>query len=314
MAKDKNKDKDKDKDKNKGKDKGTKASEKKSKLKSSSGPDAVRALVRVGPAFDLRKVSADKLPGAPKNSSDARKQIEALEEETTQWHERLWAESKGGAARSLLLVFQGMDTSGKGGAGKAVDRLIDPLGFSIVSFGPPTKEEKAHPYIWRYAQQTPERGRIRMFDRSHYESVLIERVRNLAPKKEWSKRYGEINEWEKSLVDGGTRVVKFMLHISKDEQKVRLGERLADPTKYWKYNPGDVDERALWDDYMDAYQDALVKCSTDHAPWHVIPADQKWLRDWLISQILVETMREMNPQYPAATFDVELEKKRVEGC
>lgn len=286
---------------------------KKNKKKGKKNLD-VRALLRVGPGFELSKVDADELVAGPDDEDDARDEASELEEETSDLHEKLWAQSRGGGRDSLLIVLQGMDTSGKGGACKQFDRHLDPLGFSITSFGPPTDEEKKHPYLWRYEQHLPERGRVKLFDRSHYESVLVERVRGFASEAEWSTRYDEINAWEKKQVEAGTTILKCMLHISKDEQKTRLGERLKDPTKHWKYNPRDIDERALWEQYMGAYQDALVKCSTEHAPWYVVPANQKWHRDWLLSQLLVETLRAVNPQYPTASFDVSVEKKRVAAC
>ena len=163
------------------------------------------------------------------------------------------------AHRSVLICLQGMDTSGKGGATKAIDRLLDPLGFSVTGFGAPSDEEKQHDHLWRHERALPEVGKVRLWDRSHYETVLIERVRGFVPEETWRARYDEINAWEAGLAERGVTVIKFMLHISRDEQKQRLLERLGDPTKHWKYNPGDVDERALWDDYQAAYSDALTR-------------------------------------------------------
>ncbi len=274
---------------------------------------SVREQLRVRSGSRLDRIDPGGVVAGPGDRDRAREQIAALEEEATTLHERLWAEAKGGGQRSLLIVLQGTDTSGKGGATKVVDRLLDPLGFSVSSFGKPTDEEKAHHYLWRIERQLPEPGRVRLFDRSHYESVLVERVRQLVPESVWSTRYDEINEWEADLAARGITMIKCMLHISRDEQRQRLLDRLDDPTKHWKYNPGDVDERALWDDYQQAYQEALVRCSTDVAPWYVIPADRKWHRDWLIAHLLIETLREMDPQYPPASFDVERERIRVEA-
>jgi PPK2 family polyphosphate:nucleotide phosphotransferase len=274
-------------------------------------PDVER--FRVTPGFDLADADADATPVGPQDKKAAAAAIEAMLDEAGDLHERLWAQAKGGGTQALLIVLQGMDTSGKGGASKAVDRMLDPLGFSIVGFGKPTDEEKAHHYLWRIERQLPEPGKVRVFDRSHYESVLVERVRELVPESEWAGRYDEINEWERRLADAGTTVVKLMLHISRDEQKERLLARLADPTKHWKYNPGDVDERALWDDYQAAYADAVTRCSTDHAPWYVVPADRKWYRDWVVASVVLHTLRAMDPQYPPVEFDVATETARVQA-
>ncbi|MBP6786524.1 MAG: hypothetical protein KA170_02965 [Candidatus Promineofilum sp.] len=272
---------------------------------------SVRDLLRVEPGFELGAVDARRIVAGPAGKADARAAAAALEPEVTEWQERLFAESKGGGKRRLLIVLQGMDTSGKGGAAKAIDRLSEPIGLRMTSFGPPTRDEKRRGYLWRINRALPPVGSIGIFDRSHYEDVLIVRVRNLVPEDVWSTRYDEINEWEKKLTDGGLVFLKCMLHISKEEQQQRLLDRLDDPTKRWKYNPGDVDERQLWDQYQEAYQVALTRCSTAHAPWYVIPADRKWHRDWLLSNLVAETLREMKPQYPPTDFDVEVETARV---
>jgi len=204
-----------------------------------------------------------------------------------------------------------MDTSGKGGAIKALDRITEPLGTRIAQFGAPTKAELKKHYLWRIEQKLPPPGTIGVFDRSHYEDVLVVRVRNLVPAEEWEKRYDEINAWEKKWADDGIVFLKCMLYISPEEQKERLLARLAEPDKQWKYRPGDVDDRLLWDDFMQAYQVALTRCSTDHAPWYVIPADRKWHRDWLLTHLATETLREMNPHYPPTEFDVAAETARV---
>jgi PPK2 family polyphosphate:nucleotide phosphotransferase len=236
-----------------------------------------------------------------------------LEPEVTELQERLYAESKGGSRRRLLVLLQGMDTSGKGGAAKAIDRICEPLGLRTAQFGSPTEEELSHHYLWRIEKALPLPGAIGLFDRSHYEDVLIVRVHNLVPPEIWGGRYEEINAWEQKLAEDGLVFIKCMLHISKEEQQQRLLDRLADPTKQWKYNPGDVDERQLWDQYQQAYEVALTQCSTPYAPWYVIPADRKWHRDWLLAQMVVETLREMNPQYPPTTYDVPTETARVKA-
>jgi PPK2 family polyphosphate:nucleotide phosphotransferase len=188
---------------------------------------------------------------------------------------------------------------------------MDPQGVRIHSFKAPTKEELAHDFLWRIENAVPEPGYLGVFDRSHYEDVLIARVRELAPPDEIERRYGAINEFEQRLVNGGTRIVKCMLHISADEQKERLQARLDDPTKHWKYNPKDLDERALWPAYREAYEIALERTTTEHAPWHVIPADRKWYRNLAIGHLLHRTLLDLDPQWPVADFDVDVEKKRL---
>ncbi len=272
---------------------------------------SVRDLLRVGPKFDLRAVDTRRVVAGPTDKTAARAEAAALEAEVTELQERLYAESKAGGKRRLLIVLQGMDTSGKGGSVKAIDRVMEPIGLRITGFGAPTKEELRHHYLWRIKKALPPPGSVGIFDRSHYEDILIVRVRNLVPPEVWGERYDEINAWEKKLVDGGMTLLKVMLHISKQEQQERLLARLADPLKHWKYNPGDVDERLLWDDYQEAYQAAITRCSTDYAPWYVIPADRKWHRDWLLTHMVAETLREMNPQYPTMEYDVATEVERV---
>jgi PPK2 family polyphosphate:nucleotide phosphotransferase len=192
---------------------------------------------------------------------------------------------------SLLVIFQGMDTSGKDGATRDVFREVNPSGCRVASFGVPTEEELGHDFLWRIHQKLPARGQIVVFNRSQYEDVLVVRVHDLAPKEVWSKRYDQINAFEKLLIDTDTIVLKFFLHISKEEQEVRLLKREQDPIKSWKLSVGDWKERAHWADYQNAYEDVLNKCSTAHAPWHVIPADQKWFRDLAISEIVVTALR-----------------------
>ena len=274
-------------------------------------PPSVRELLRVGPGFDPGSVDARRIVAGPKDKARALAEVGALEGEVSDLQERLYAESRGGGQRRLLVVLQGMDTSGKGGAIKALDRITEPLGTRIAQFGAPTKAELKKHYLWRIEQKLPPPGTIGVFDRSHYEDVLVVRVRNLVPAEAWEKRYDEINAWEKKWADDGIVFLKCMLYISPEEQKERLLARLAEPDKQWKYRPGDVDDRLLWDDFMQAYQVALTRCSTDHAPWYVIPADRKWHRDWLLTHLAAETLREMNPHYPPTEFDVTAETARV---
>lgn len=284
---------------------------KKNKNSKKTAPPSVRELLRVGPEFDLGTFDARRVVAGPKDKVQALAAVGALEGEVTDLQERLYAESRGGGRRRVLVVLQGMDTSGKGGAIKALDRITEPLGTRIAQFGAPTKAELKKHYLWRIEQKLPPPGTIGVFDRSHYEDVLVVRVRNFVPPEEWEKRYDEINAWEKKWADDGIVFLKCMLFISPAEQKERLLARLAEPDKQWKYRPGDVDDRLMWKDFMQAYQVALTRCSTDTAPWYVIPADRKWHRDWLLTQMVAETLREMNPQYPATTFDVAAETARV---
>ncbi len=225
--------------------------------------------------------------------------------------ERLYADARSGGAKALLLVVQGMDTSGKGGIMRHVVGSVDPQGVRYTAFKAPTKEELQHPFLWRIRKVLPRPGQIGVFDRSHYEDVLIARVHNLVPPATWGRRYGQINVFEQAVTQAGTTIVKVMLHISSDEQKARLTARLDAPEKHWKYNPGDVDERERWPAYQEAYQVAIDKCSTEHAPWFVVPADRKWYARLAVQQLVLEHLRAMSPQWPPATFDVEVEKARL---
>ncbi len=218
----------------------------------------------------------------------------ALAKDIDSLQDRLYAEG----SRALLVVLQGMDTSGKDGTIRGVFNATGPLGVSVTAFGPPTKTELAHDYLWRVHAACPRRGTIGIFNRSHYEDVLIAKVRKFASEEVIEQRYEQINAFEKLLVENGTTILKFMLHISEDEQKERLQERLDDPKKNWKFNAGDLDDRKLWPEYQDAYETALHHCSTPWAPWHIIPADRKWVRNALIAAIVRETLEAMDPRYP----------------
>ena len=225
--------------------------------------------------------------------------------------ERLYAEARGGGTRALLLVVQGMDTSGKGGIMRHVVGSVDPQGVSYTAFKAPTNDEREHPFLWRIRNALPQPGQIGVFDRSQYEDVLITRVHNLVPPATWGRRYAQINTFEQTVTRAGTSIVKVMLHISSDEQKARLVTRLDRPEKHWKYNPADVDERERWPAYQDAYQAAIERCSTDHAPWFVVPADRKWYARLAVQQLVVEHLRLMAPQWPSPTFDVKAEQARL---
>ncbi|MEM8557963.1 MAG: polyphosphate kinase 2 family protein [Bacteroidota bacterium] len=213
--------------------------------------------------------------------------------------EQLYAES----SRSLLVVLQAMDAGGKDSTIEKVFGRLNPQGVRVWSFKVPSKKEAAHDYLWRIHRRVPGDGYIGVFNRSHYESVLVERVKELAPADLIEKRYGHINAFEQLLTDEGTTIVKIMLHISKDYQLERFRRRLRKPSKHWKFNPGDLKTRARWDDYMAAFEDALRRCSTEHAPWYVIPAEERWFRNLAIAQLVRETLERMGPQYPPPEFD-----------
>jgi PPK2 family polyphosphate:nucleotide phosphotransferase len=210
--------------------------------------------------------------------------------------ELMYAEAK----HALLIVFQATDTGGKDGAIESVFRGVNPQGCNVTSFKVPTPLEKAHDFMWRYHLAVPPKGIIGIFNRSHYESVLVERVHRFAAEKIWKGRYDHINAWEAMLADEGVTILKFFLHISKDEQKRRLESRLAEKEKHWKFNPGDLEERKLWTDYQEAYEDALRKCSTEAGPWYCVPAGRKWFRNWVISDVLVRTLESLGMNYPPA--------------
>ncbi len=207
---------------------------------------------------------------------------------------RLWAESK----QKLLVVLQAMDTGGKDGTIRSVFKGVNPQGVRVWGFGVPTDWELAHDYLWRIHLRTPENGGIAIFNRSHYEDVLVVRVKGLAPEERWRKRYGHIVEFERLLADEGTAVVKLFLHISKGEQKARLEARLQEPDKRWKFNEGDLEDRKQWNDFALAYEEALSQTSTGHAPWYVVPADRKWYRNLVVASILIETLENMDPRFP----------------
>ena len=267
--------------------------------------------LRVGPGFVLGDLDPRSTPGFTGDKAEGKEVMGELQSRLGDLQERLFAESKGGGQRSVLLVIQGMDTSGKGGIMRHVVGAVDPQGVNITSFKAPTAEEKQHRFLWRIRNALPKPGQIGVFDRSHYEDVLIVRVHNLVPRATWSRRYASINTFEQGVVDSGTVIVKVMMHISGEEQKARLTERLEREDKHWKFNPGDIDERAHWADYMQAYQAALEQCSTDAAPWFVVPADRKWYARLAVTNLLLEALEAMDPKWPAADFDVEAEKERL---
>lgn len=273
---------------------------------------APSSLLRVGPGFRLADVEPASTPGFDGDKKAAQGELADGAAQFDQLQERLFAQSRTQPdSPSVLLVLQAMDSAGKGGIVRHVIGATDPQGVHLKAFKKPTDEELAHDFLWRVEREVPEPGYIGVFDRSHYEDVLIGRVRRLAPAEEIERRYGAIVDFEERLTERGVHVVKVMLHISSDEQKARLAERLDRPDKHWKYNPGDVDERQLWPAYMDAYQAALVRTSTERAPWFVVPANHKWYARLAVQALLIEALERVDPQWPTADFDVDAEKARL---
>lgn len=287
------------------------AKDKKSRKKSKKSPVSFREALRAEPGTELASIDTRSTPGFDGDKAAGQEALAPLSEVVSDLQERLFAEAAAGGTRSVLLVVQGMDTAGKGGIMRHVVGAVDPQGVDITSFKAPTAEEQKHPFLWRIRNALPAPGRIGVFDRSHYEDVLIVRVHDLVPRAQWARRYGQINTFEKSIVDKDTTVIKVMLHISKDEQKERLTERLDRPDKHWKFNESDVDERAHWEDYQEAYQAVIDKCSTDVAPWYVVPADRKWFARLAVMNLLKEHLEELDPQWPEADFDVDQQRKRL---
>ncbi len=260
--------------------------------------DVYRFKVPAGASFSLSSIEpADNGGIADKRS--ARKQFRKVRDEIVAMQEKLYAEG----TRSVLFILQAMDTAGKDSTIRSVTSGINPQGCRVYSFKVPSANELAHDFLWRVHAQVPRKGHIGIFNRSHYEDVLVVRVKKLAPSSVIEKRYDHINEFERLLHDHGTRVVKVMLHISKEYQLGRLRRRLIRPDKQWKFNPGDLKERARWDDYMDAYEIMLNRCSTDYAPWYVVPAEKRWFRNLVIGSLLLHTLRQMDPQIPDLDYN-----------
>lgn len=264
---------------------------------------------------DPADVDASATPGYTGGKAQGKQDLADRADVLADLQELLFAQSTreapSGEVPSLLLVIQGMDTAGKGGIMRHVIGQMDPQGVDLTAFKAPTAEEREHDFLWRIRPHVPGPGRIAVFDRSHYEDVLIQRVRGFAPAEEIERRYGAIREFEAELAAAGTRVVKVMLHLSKDEQKERLAERLERPDKHWKFNPADIDERALWDEYQEAYRIALLRTDAADAPWFVVPADRKWYARLAVQQLLIETLEGLDLDWPEADFDVEEQKARL---
>jgi PPK2 family polyphosphate:nucleotide phosphotransferase len=255
--------------------------------------------VKEGGKVRLRDADAAPPDGLPERDVLERR-MAGLSRQLTALQASLYAESK----RALLVVFQARDAGGKDGAIKRVFGPLNPQGSYVASFRAPTADELAHDYLWRVHRVVPERGYIGIFNRSHYEDVLVPRIEGLVPPKVWKKRYGQINEFERMLVQNGVTILKFFLHVSKDEQKKRFLERIDDPAKNWKFREGDIAAREKWDEYNDAYTDMIRRCSTRWAPWFVVPSDDKRVRDYLVSRVVVRTLRRMNPEFPPASAEV----------
>ncbi|MBA3490260.1 MAG: hypothetical protein H0T78_12115 [Longispora sp.] len=272
-------------------------------------------VLRITPGKQLVDIDPRSTPGWKGRKDDkvlSRSQLDEIGVRLASYQEMVYANAKVSEdPRRLLLVLQAMDCGGKDGTVKNVVGQFHPLGLRIVNFGPPTPEELAHPFLWRTRNALPPAGYVGVFNRSHYEDVLIARVRELVPRATLSRRYEAINRFEAGLVGSGYTIVKVMLHISREEQHLRLLERLTDPTKHWKFNPQDIEERAFWDQYQQAYDIALEKCSTDLAPWYVVPADRKWYRNWAVAGLLKEAFENLDLKYPQPTINLEKEKRRL---
>jgi PPK2 family polyphosphate:nucleotide phosphotransferase len=257
-----------------------------------------RFRVKPGGKIDLSELDPASTPGF--NHKEADERLQELNDRLEALQEALWAEHR----HQVLVVLQGMDTSGKDGTIRHVFEGVNPLGVRVAAFKAPTQEELEHDFLWRVHARVPGRGEMVIFNRSHYEDVLVARVQKLVPPEVWKQRYDQINDFERLLAETGTTVLKFFLHISKDEQKERLQARLDDPRKQWKFRKGDLVDRALWDEYLRAYEEALSRTSQKHAPWYVVPADKKWYRNLVVATVLVKALEDLKIQIPEAVEDL----------
>jgi PPK2 family polyphosphate:nucleotide phosphotransferase len=267
--------------------------------------------LRTGEGFSLESVDPGSTPGYSGGKQDGRVLLNELDDQLAEFQEKLFAESRFGGTKRILLILQAMDTAGKGGVVSHVMGAMNPQGVQFKAFKAPTEEEKSYDFLWRIEKEVPAAGMVGVFDRSHYEDVLIHRVHRWVSPEEIKRRYVAINEFEARLTDSGTKVVKVMLHISGDEQKARLLARLDNPAKHWKYSRGDLDERAFWEDYMSAYQAAIDETNTPEAPWHVVPANKKWYARIAVQQLLLGALSGLNLEWPKADFDVDTERELV---
>ena len=273
--------------------------------------DDPRELVRAHETFELNDLERDATPGWRSGKKAAEKLGRERGALLSELQERLFAEGSAGGNRALLVVVQGLDTAGKGGVARHVMSKVDPQGVALRSFGPPTPEEQKHHFLWRIKKELPSPGLIGVFDRSHYEDVLVARVNELVSPDTWEKRYAEINDLEADLVASGTTVLKFGLMVSHDEQGLRLMKRLDRPDKHWKYSTNDLPTRRQWDDYQEAYADVFRRTSTEAAPWYVIPADHKWYARLVITEILTQTLVDMDPQWPSVRWDPDVQRRQL---
>ncbi len=267
--------------------------------------------LRAGPDTRVAKLDTNSTPGFDGDKALAERLLEERGAVLSDLQGKLFANGRTGDSRSVLLILQGMDTAGKGGMVRHVIGHVDPQGVDHTAFGVPTDEEKRHHFLWRIVKALPRGGQLGVFDRSHYEDVLVARVRSLVPENVWRRRYDEINQFEREILAAGTTVVKVAMFVSLDEQKKRLAERLERRDKYWKYDPTDVSERALWPQYQDAYQDMIDKTNTENAPWYVIPCDRKWYSRIAVTELLIDAFEGLDLDWPAPTFDIEVEKRRL---
>jgi PPK2 family polyphosphate:nucleotide phosphotransferase len=261
-------------------------------------PDLLR--VRPGTTVSLAEIDPGATPGFDGDKAAGRDRLKELREELSDFQRRFWAEKR----RAMLIVLQALDAGGKDGAIRKVFTAFNPQGTVVTGFGVPTEEEMSHDYLWRIHAHAPAKGRIGIFNRSHYEDVLVVRVRELVPAETWQARYDQINAFEHELAASGTVILKFFLHVSRDEQRQRFEKRLENPDKRWKFSLGDLEVRKRWDDYQAAYDEALTRCSTDEAPWFVVPADHKWYRDLALAAVVTETGRRLDPRYPPPNEDL----------
>nr|WP_029759987.1 PPK2 family polyphosphate kinase [Gordonia hirsuta] len=267
--------------------------------------------LRASRAGPIAEFPADATPGFDGDRKNGTRLLADYGTRLAQLQEKLFAEGRAGGERSFLLVLQGMDTAGKGGIARHVGGTMDPQGLTVRGFGKPTDEELANDFLWRIRKALPPSGQIGIFDRSHYEDVLPVRVHNLVPEAQWRSRYAAINAFERELTASGTTVIKCALVVSKAEQKRRIARRLDRPDKHWKYDPGDIAERAHWDRYLAAYQDIFDLTDTDAAPWYLIPADRKWFSRLAVARLLVDGLTAMDLRWPAADFDIATERRRI---
>ncbi len=270
-----------------------------------------REALRAHPGFTLASMDRRATPGWGGDKAQGKAFMDSRASLLSELQERLFAEGRVGGKRSVLVVVQGLDTAGKGGMVRHVMGYVDPQGVSLASFGVPTEEERQHHYLWRIENKLPTPGRIGVFDRSHYEDVLVVRVDELIEESVWSERYDEINEWEKQLVESGTTILKFALMVSHEEQGIRLMERLDRPDKRWKYSTGDLDTRAKWHAFQEAYQAVFDRTSTEHAPWYVLPADRKWFSRLALTEILTRTLVEMEIGWPSVRWSPEVQRRNL---